>query len=63
MRSPRARRVPILDPVVHIKKGYAAYDDGIAADAFVKDITGKPYVSQARASRRAGNASSNGRGG
>ena len=40
------RWVPILDPPIHIKPGYAAYDSGIAQDVFVKDITGRPYVGQ-----------------
>ena len=40
------RWVPILDPPIHIKPGYAAYDSGIAQDVFVKDITGEPYVGQ-----------------
>ena len=40
------RWVPILDPPIHIKPGYAAYDSGIAQDVFVKDITGHPYVGQ-----------------
>ena len=40
------RWVPILDPPIHIRPGYAAYDSGIAQDVFVKDITGHPYVGQ-----------------
>ena len=40
------RWVPILDPPIHIKPGYAPYDSGIAQDVFVKDITGNPYVGQ-----------------
>ena len=40
------RWVPILDPPIHIKPGYAAYDTGIAQDVFVKDITGGNYVGQ-----------------
>ena len=42
------RWVPILDPPIHIKPGYAAYDSGIAQDVFVKDITGHPYVGQVK---------------
>ena len=40
------RWVPILDPVIHIKKGYKPYDEGLAADVFVKDAAGGPYVAQ-----------------
>lgn len=40
------RWVPILDPVIHIKKGYAPYDQGLAADVFVKDAAGGNYVAQ-----------------
>jgi len=40
------RWVPILDPPIHIKPGYAAYDTGIAQDVFIKDITGNNYVGQ-----------------
>ena len=40
------RWVPILDPPIHIKPGYAAYDSGIAQDVFIKDITGNNYVGQ-----------------
>lgn len=40
------RWVPILDPPIHIKPGYAAYDSGIAQDVFIKDITGNNYIGQ-----------------
>jgi hypothetical protein len=40
------RWVPILDPPIHIKPGYASYDSGIASNVFITDITGKPYVGQ-----------------
>ena len=40
------RWVPILDPVIHIKKGYKPYDEGVAADVFVKDAAGGAYVAQ-----------------
>ena len=40
------RWVPILDPPIHIKPGYAAYDTGIAQDVFIKDITGNNYIGQ-----------------
>ena len=44
------RWVPILDPCIHIRKGYAPYDSGIARDVFIKDVTGKPYVGQVSSS-------------
>ena len=40
------RFVPILDPVIHIAKGYDPYDRGMKAGIFVKDQTGSPYVAQ-----------------
>ena len=43
------RWVPILDPPIHIKPGYAAYDTGIAQDVFIKDITGNNYIGQVSA--------------
>ena len=46
LRRQNQRWVPILDPSIHVNKGYAAYDSGIARDVFVKDITGHPYVGQ-----------------
>ena len=46
LRRQNQRWVPILDPNIHVNKGYAAYDSGIARDVFVKDITGHPYVGQ-----------------
>lgn len=42
------RWVPILDPPIHIKENYGAYDSGIASGVFVKDITGRPYAGQVR---------------
>lgn len=39
-------QVPILDPQIHIKQGYSAYDSGIKQGVFVKDITGNNYVGQ-----------------
>lgn len=42
------RFVPILQPVVHISPGYQVYDSGSAADVFIKDVTGSPYVGQVR---------------
>ena len=46
LRRQNQRWVPILDPNIHVNKGYAAYDSGIARDVFVKDITGHPYIGQ-----------------
>ena len=40
-------QVPILDPQIHIKPGYAPYDQGIAQGIFIKDMTGQPYNGQA----------------
>ena len=48
LRRQNQRWVPILDPSIHVNRGYAAYDSGIARDVFVKDITGRPYVGQVR---------------
>lgn len=38
--------MPILDPGIHVSRGYAPYDEGIAQDVFIKDVTGQPYVGQ-----------------
>jgi hypothetical protein len=48
LKRQNQRWVPILDPCIHIHPGYAAYDSGIKNDVFVKDISGRPYVGQAR---------------
>jgi alpha-glucosidase (family GH31 glycosyl hydrolase) len=40
------RWVPILDPVIHVRKGYKPYDDGMRAGVFLNDQTGHPYVAQ-----------------
>ena len=40
------RWVLILDPPIHIRKGYAPYDSGIKNNVFISDISGKPYVGQ-----------------
>ena len=48
LKRQNQRWVPILDPEIHVRKGYAAYDSGIGNDVFVKDITGRPYVGQVR---------------
>ena len=39
--------VPILDPGIHIRAGYAPYDSGVAQDVFLRDISGGYYVGQA----------------
>ena len=36
----------ILDPPIHIRKGYYPYDSGIKNNVFITDISGKPYVGQ-----------------
>jgi alpha-glucosidase (family GH31 glycosyl hydrolase) len=38
--------VMIVDPGIKIDKGYPAYDRGLKADIFIKDVTGKSYVGQ-----------------
>ena len=48
LNAAQQRWVPILDPPIHVQPGYAAYDSGIAADVFLKDITGRPFVGQVR---------------
>jgi len=40
------RYVVIVDPGIKVDKGYPAYDRGLKADIFVKDITGTPYLGQ-----------------
>lgn len=42
------RWVPIVDPGIKVEPGEAAYDDGIAKDVFLKDVTGQPYIGQVR---------------
>jgi len=46
LRAQKQRWVLILDPPIHIKKGYSAYDDAIKAGVFIQDASGKPYVGQ-----------------
>ena len=43
--------VPIVDPGIKAEHGYPAYDAGIAADIFIKDITGQPYLGQVSANQ------------
>lgn len=40
------RWVPILDPGIHIRSGYHAYDSGMAQDVFLRDISGGYYMGQ-----------------
>jgi len=40
------RYVVIVDPGIKVDSGYPAYDRGIQADIFIKDITSKPYLGQ-----------------
>ena len=49
IRAQKQRWVLILDPPIHIKKGYYPYDSGIKNNVFMQDITGKPYVGQVSA--------------
>ena len=46
------RWVPILDPGIHIRSGYYAYDSGVAQDVFLRDISGGYYVGQVNPSQR-----------
>lgn len=39
-------QVPILDPGIHVKPGYTPYDSGIKQGAFMRDLTGQPFVGQ-----------------
>ena len=48
LNAANQRWVPILDPPIHVSPGYPAYDSGVAADVFLKDITGRPFVGQVR---------------
>lgn len=36
--------VPIVDPGIKVDPSYKPYTDGLAADIFVKDAAGKPYL-------------------
>lgn len=38
--------VPIVDPGIKVDTGYPAYDQGLAAHAFITDCTGQPYLGQ-----------------
>ncbi|CAE7821684.1 unnamed protein product, partial [Symbiodinium microadriaticum] len=38
--------VPIIDPGIMVASGYAAYEEGLEADVFVKDINGGSYLGQ-----------------
>ncbi len=38
--------VPIVDPGIKVDPGYPAYDQGLAAKAFITDFTGSPYLGQ-----------------
>lgn len=43
------RWVPIVDPGIAVKPGYAPYEAGLAQEVFVKDVTGQPYLGAVRA--------------
>jgi alpha-D-xyloside xylohydrolase len=38
--------VPIVDPGIMVEAGYEAYEQGLAKDLFVKDVSGSPYLGQ-----------------
>ncbi len=38
--------VPIIDCGIPMAPDDAAYKQGMAADVFIKDVTGKPYLGQ-----------------
>lgn len=38
--------VPIVDPGIKVDPGYPAYDQGLAAKAFITDFSGQPYLGQ-----------------
>ena len=42
------RFVPILDPGIPLLPGYAPYEEGIQQEVFLRDITGSPYIGEAR---------------
>ncbi|KAL0030915.1 hypothetical protein WJX79_000844 [Trebouxia sp. C0005] len=46
LHSSKQYWVPIVDPGIKVDPGYPAYDEGLAAKAFVNDFTGKPYLGQ-----------------
>lgn len=46
LHSNGQRFVPILDPFIHLAPNYGAYESGLQADAFLKDVSGKPYIGQ-----------------
>ena len=38
--------VPIVDPGIKVDPSYSAYDQGLAAHAFITDFTGQPFLGQ-----------------
>ncbi|GBG59055.1 hypothetical protein CBR_g24401 [Chara braunii] len=38
--------VAIVDPGIKVDANFSAYQRGVQADIFIKDVTGKPYVAQ-----------------
>lgn len=44
------RFVPILDPGIPVLPGYKPYDEGVEKDIFIRDVTGQPYIGEARRS-------------
>jgi len=37
---------PIVNTQIHIRQGNPVYDAGIQQNAWIQDLTGKPYVGQ-----------------
>lgn len=46
LHSSKQYWVPIVDPGIKVDPGYPAYDQGLAAKAFINDFTGQPYLGQ-----------------
>ena len=46
LHSQGRRFVPILDPGIKLEPGYAPYDDAVASNLFLKDVTGDFYIGE-----------------
>lgn len=46
--------VPIVDPGIKVDPSYKPYTDGLAADIFVKDAAGKPYLGKVQSKHAKG---------
>jgi hypothetical protein len=51
LHANQQRWVLILDPCIHVSQNYTPYTSGLAQGVFVKDITGRPFLGQARGPR------------